>query len=128
MRILRHTTISLGLLAALLGSSFVMAEEGQQQRQRPTPEQRAQHREQMKERWNKLDANHDGKLSKEEAQQGAPRLAEHFDQLDLNHDGQVTPEELRQARENLRGQRQGGQRQGAQRPQRPAGVDGTGGQ
>src|SRR5947209_2682050 len=42
----------------------------------------------------KLDANHDGKLSAAEFR--AQRLAQ-FDKVDLNHDGIVTPEEERRA-------------------------------
>jgi hypothetical protein len=45
------------------------------------------------------DANHDGRVSLEEAQAAA--LA-HFDRADLNHDGKLTPEERQQARQLMR--------------------------
>ncbi len=91
-------TLVLTTLAGLLSASVFAAEEATP-RQRPSPEQRAQRHEQMKQRWNKLDANQDGKISREEAQQNAPKLAEHFDKLDANGDGQLTQAEMRQARQ-----------------------------
>lgn len=45
------------------------------------------------------DANHDGRVSLEEAQAAA--LA-HFDRADLNHDGKLTPEERQQAHQLMR--------------------------
>ena len=44
------------------------------------------------------DANHDGKVSLQEAEAAA--LA-HFDRMDLNHDGKITPEERREAHERM---------------------------
>jgi hypothetical protein len=45
------------------------------------------------------DANHDGRVSLQEAE----RLAlQHFDRADLNHDGKITPDEQRQAHEMMR--------------------------
>ena len=64
----------------------------------PTAEQRAEREARMKARWDKLDINHDGKLSREEVQQGRPKLAEHFGKVDANGDGQLTPLEMREAR------------------------------
>ena len=87
-------------LAFILGVSVfnVSAAEEQGARQRPSAEQRAQRQEQAKERMRKLDTNHDRKISREEAQQGAPKLAENFDKIDANGDGQISPEEMREAR------------------------------
>jgi hypothetical protein len=45
------------------------------------------------------DANHDGRVSLQEAE--AVALAR-FDRMDLNHDGKLTPDERRQARERMR--------------------------
>lgn len=47
------------------------------------------------------DANHDGRVSLQEAETAA--LA-HFDRADLNHDGKLTPEERRQAHQLMRGE------------------------
>lgn len=47
------------------------------------------------------DANHDGRVSLQEAEAAA--LA-HFDRMDLNHDGKITPDERRQAHERMRAQ------------------------
>jgi Ca2+-binding EF-hand superfamily protein len=41
------------------------------------------------------DANGDGKLSKEEADQANPVLAQHFEDIDANHDGFLTKSEIR---------------------------------
>jgi Ca2+-binding EF-hand superfamily protein len=61
------------------------------------PQQRQQRAEQWKARWDQADANHDGMLSRDEAQQAMPKLARRFDQLDANGNGQLTSEELRAA-------------------------------
>ncbi len=45
------------------------------------------------------DANHDGRVSLQEAETAA--LA-HFDRMDLNQDGKVTPDERREAHERMR--------------------------
>ena len=100
-------------LAVVLSVSVfnVSAAEEPGARQRPSAEQRTQRQEQAKERMRKLDTNHDRKISREEAQQGAPKLAENFDKIDANGDGQITPEEMREARRA---------RQAARRDQRKA--------
>jgi hypothetical protein len=104
---MRNVIRNVLLLSALGGvlSTALAADETATPRQRPTPEQRAQRQAQMQQRWNQLDANHDGKISREEAQQGAPKLAEHFDRLDANGDGQITPQEMRTARRAHKGER-----------------------
>jgi len=50
------------------------------------------------------DANHDGRVSLQEAQAAA--LA-HFDRADLNHDGRITPDERQQMRQVVRIERRG---------------------
>ena len=57
-------------------------------------ELRAFHQSLRAAHWKKLDTDGDGRISRAEAQAGAPRLAEHFDQLDANKDGFLTPDEL----------------------------------
>ena len=56
-----------------------------------------QHREkaktEMKARWDKADANHDGALSREEAN-ASPQFAKHFDQIDADKNGQVSTQEI----------------------------------
>ena len=48
------------------------------------------------------DANHDGRVSLQEATNAA---LQHFDRADLNHDGRLTPEERQQAHQMMRGSR-----------------------
>jgi hypothetical protein len=47
----------------------------------------------MAEIFDKLDTNHDGKLSKEEAQ-AEPTVAMNFEAADADHDGVITKEEF----------------------------------
>ena len=105
---MREALKNILVLSALTGvfwAGLTAAAEEATQRHRPSPEQRAQRQEQMKERWNKLDTNHDGKISRDEAKLGAPKMAEHFGQLDTNSDGQLTPDEMRQAHQARQTQR-----------------------
>ena len=51
----------------------------------------------------KLDADKDGRISREEAN-AAPRFAEHFDALDADHEGFVTPGEMKAAHAKHRAQ------------------------
>jgi len=48
------------------------------------------------------DANHDGRVSLQEATNAA---LQHFDRADFNHDGKLTPEERQQAHQLMRGSR-----------------------
>ena len=80
-------------------------EQGQEQRQRMTPEQREQR---MAERFNTADTNHDGKLSLDEAKAGLPMVARNFDQIDTEHTGSVTLEQLRAYAKTRMGQRRHG--------------------
>jgi Ca2+-binding EF-hand superfamily protein len=43
----------------------------------------------------KVDTNHDGQISKAEAESYAPRLAKHFAEIDSNHNGLISPDELK---------------------------------
>jgi NADH dehydrogenase FAD-containing subunit len=45
--------------------------------------------------FNRADANHDGFLTREEAQKGMPRVAKNFDRIDTDKDGKVSRDELR---------------------------------
>lgn len=47
--------------------------------------------------FKQADANHDGKLTRDEAQ-AMPWVYKHFDEIDSNHDGYITRDELRAAR------------------------------
>lgn len=66
-----------------------------------TDEMRAFHQarkgEQRGEMWKKLDANGDGRLSREEVA-GHPKLANGFDAIDANQDGFLGTDELQAAR------------------------------
>ena len=56
------------------------------------------------ERWKAADKDGDGLISRDEAA-AMPRMAEHFDRLDANTDGRVSREEVRQSRERYHQQR-----------------------
>ncbi len=50
--------------------------------------------EDFDERFDESDINHDGALSKDEAEIGMPMLFAHFDEIDANKDGKITKEEV----------------------------------
>jgi Ca2+-binding EF-hand superfamily protein len=45
-------------------------------------------------RFDEVDINHDGGLSKDEAEIGMPMLFKHFDEIDSNKDGKISKEEI----------------------------------
>jgi hypothetical protein len=57
-------------------------------------------------RINRLDANKDGQISRDEANSHT-KLAKNFNRIDTNQDGQITPEELRGFKEKSKAQRDG---------------------
>ena len=59
-----------------------------------------------------LDANHDGVITREEAQ-SHPGVAKHFDQLDTNHDGKIDRSEFRSAQDRMKSRREQKQSQQA---------------
>lgn len=52
--------------------------------------------QQLQSRFEAADANHDGKLTKAEAQAGMPLVAKHFDEIDATHKGYVTLDDITQ--------------------------------
>lgn len=48
----------------------------------------------LNQRFGDADANHDGKLTREEANAGMPRVAQHFDQIDTDHKGYITKDQI----------------------------------
>lgn len=94
MHVIHRTTLA---LAALVAVAPAFAQQGQEQGhgQPPSPEQRAQRMmEHMSERFNAADANHDGKLTLDEARAGMPMVARNFDQIDTAHTGGITLDQL----------------------------------
>lgn len=55
-------------------------------------------KEKLKQHWEQADADRDGQLSREEAEKSMPQVAKRFDKLDANGDGKLAPTELRSAR------------------------------
>jgi len=45
-------------------------------------------------RFDEVDVNHDGALSKDEVEIGMPMLFKHFDEVDTNKDGKISKDEL----------------------------------
>jgi len=58
-----------------------------------TDEQRAA----LEERWLAADTDGDGLIDRAEADAGLPRIAQRFDMLDRNGDGKLSRDELREA-------------------------------
>lgn len=58
------------------------------------PAGKTQRRNAFDENFNRVDTNHDGKLSMTEAEKKAPGIALRFAVMDANHDGQVSKKEL----------------------------------
>jgi Ca2+-binding EF-hand superfamily protein len=56
----------------------------------------------IKQRFDKADANGDGALDREEAK-AMPRVAQHFDDIDSDHDGKVTLQEIGRYLATMRG-------------------------
>lgn len=48
----------------------------------------------LNQRFDNADADHDGKLTHDEARAGMPRVAEHFDEIDADHKGYVTKDQI----------------------------------
>lgn len=72
---------------------------GDRQKDGPRDEQSGrEHREHSRDltAWlQKVDANHDGKISPAEAESYAPWIAKHFAEIDTNHDGLISQDELK---------------------------------
>lgn len=51
----------------------------------------------LTERFNAADKDHDGKLTKAEAQAGMPRIYENFDRIDADKKGYVTLDQIKAA-------------------------------
>jgi len=56
--------------------------------------QRHERWQEMHEKLQALDTNHDQALTKQEIGDAFPRLTENFDRIDANHDGKLTREEM----------------------------------
>jgi hypothetical protein len=53
-------------------------------------------RQQLEARFSAADVDHDGKLTRSEAQAGMPRVATYFDAIDTGHRGYVTLVQIEQ--------------------------------
>lgn len=79
-----------GTAAALVLTGTASAQQAQ-----PDSSARAAHaREKFEERFNAADTDHDGLLSRDEAQRGMPNVYKHFDEIDTARRGQVSKEEI----------------------------------
>ncbi|WP_250338272.1 hypothetical protein [Luteibacter flocculans] len=57
----------------------------------------AQAKQDMQARLKAADANGDGVIDRQEAEASLPRVAKNFDKIDTNHDGKLSAAELKQA-------------------------------
>ncbi len=64
-------------------------------------EMRAAHQKMAAAKFKSVDTNGDGRISKAEADANAPRLAKHFAEVDANKDGFVSRDELAAAKKKI---------------------------
>lgn len=76
--------LALGLLALAVGSAWGAQQEGAS----------GSREGRLAARFAAADTNHDGQLTRAEAEQGMPRLAQHFDALDPQGRGYVTEADI----------------------------------
>lgn len=62
----------------------------------PAHAQNGKAAQKLEDRFAAADKDHDGKLTKAEAQAGMPRLAKHFDEVDTQKTGSVTLDQVKQ--------------------------------
>jgi len=80
-----------------------MTPEQRQQWRNQNPEQARQMREdannRFQERWQRADANGNGRITRQDAARHMPGVSKHFDEIDANHDGVITQDEVRAFRQ-----------------------------
>lgn len=113
-----------GAALVALGSAASAQEAPGQRGQRNADVTRAQVVERVTQRFQRLDADRDGRVTPEEMRQARAALRERmqqrrFDRLDLNHDGSITREEMAQAHAQMRERRE------AARARRGAAAEGA---
>lgn len=59
-----------------------------------TPELIKRRADVLRQRFDKADTDHDGFLTREEAQKGLPMAAKHFDEIDTKHTGKVSSNDV----------------------------------
>ncbi|MFX1681019.1 EF-hand domain-containing protein [Mitsuaria sp. CC2] len=62
----------------------------------PAQAQNGKAAQKLEDRFAAADKDHDGKLTKAEAEAGMPRLAKHFDEVDTQKTGSVTLDQVKQ--------------------------------
>ena len=102
------------LVAGLIGSDGLWAQQPGRQRKPRADRQRSSLDDFVKERLDADDSNGDGKISKEEA---SGRLKQFFERVDANNDDVIDKQELEVLAERLRRQRRPGDRKPRQRQQ-----------
>lgn len=70
------------------------AQHGAASTQMPTAPTTAEAKAKIAERFKMADVNHDGKLSREEAEAGMPQVFKHFDKIDRKKQGYVTEQQI----------------------------------
>jgi hypothetical protein len=97
--------VLLPLLSCAAPAVFAQSAPATDDAPQTTPAQPAQERQ-------PLDANHDGVITRDEAQ-ARPGVAKHFDQLDANHDGKIDRSEFQAAHDRMKSRREEKQAQQA---------------
>ncbi|KWR87576.1 EF-hand domain-containing protein [Cupriavidus sp. IDO] len=84
------STASLALVV-LLASGTVGAQQPQQPQQ---PANAKEAKAKFTEKFNAADTNHDGKLTREEAEAGMPEVYKNFDKIDTKKTGAITQRQI----------------------------------
>ncbi|CAG2142039.1 hypothetical protein LMG31506_02591 [Cupriavidus yeoncheonensis] len=97
-------TTRVWVAGAMLAGMLVAAQAGAQQPPQQPPQQPQQPQQQpmnakeakarFTEKFNAADADHDGKLSRQEAEAGMPEVAKSFDKIDTKKTGFVTQKQI----------------------------------
>ena len=103
-------TLAIALAASALSTTALATDAASAPSRAGRREQMKQAREAFKERFDAADANHDGLLTKEEAQGKMPKVYEHFDEIDTEHKGAVSERDIAKWMKAQRGNRRGAAR------------------
>lgn len=84
----------LAAVVAVVALSCGVGTAGAQQQQQQPPANAKEAKARFAEKFNAADADHDGKLTRQEAEAGMPNVAKDFDKIDTKKTGSVTQKQI----------------------------------